>query len=79
MNSLVKDSWTVAKKQNKTSDRYNRSKCDYIGLFYVTYSEGYSLTLTDYNNVLDKFDFKSANGVTVTKSGSLKLVKTKCR
>ena len=36
---------------------------------------GYSLTLTDYNNVLDKFDFKSANGVTVTKSGNqLRLV-----
>ena len=36
---------------------------------------GYSLTLTDYNNVLDKFDFKSGNGVTVTKSGNqLRLV-----
>ena len=36
---------------------------------------GYSLTLTDTNNVLDKFDFQSANGVTVIKSGNqLRLV-----
>ena len=41
----------------------------------MIYRGVYSLTLTDYNNVLDKFDFKSGNGVTVTKSGNqLRLV-----
>ena len=31
---------------------------------------GYELTLTDENNILSKFDFKSTSGVTVTKSGN---------
>ena len=31
---------------------------------------GYELTLTDENNILSKFDFKSTDGVAVTKSGN---------
>ena len=54
---------TVPSFAQKDTQSANTYSMDSIG-------GGYSLTLTDYNNVLDKFDFKSANGVTVTKSSN---------
>ena len=59
---------TVPSLAQKDTQSANTYPMDSIG-------GGYSLTLTAYNNVLDKFDFKSGNSVTVTKSGNqLRLV-----